>query len=329
MTRRVDVHAHYFPEPYVEAMTAREEPPKLVWQDGALILDFGPGGTFPLHPEMTDLEMQVAAMDDAGVDQAILSIIPPAVDGLEAADARVLAAASNDVLSEVSKGNHGRFRAVAMLPAVDPDAAAAELQRAVGLGLRGGVLLTNVRGARLDDERFRPIFEAAADLDVPIVLHPTTPAIPDPFLGFALMTIAGFIMETTVCALRLVFTGLYERHPDFKLLVPHVGASIPYLLGRIEYEAERYGVVADTLSEPLDDHLRRLYLDSVCAWPPALKLALDAFGTDRVLLGTDVPFWAREKNVDALDDVGLDAADLEKVSAGNADAFFGTTGTAA
>src|SRR5205085_2229290 len=91
---------------------------------------------------------------------------------------------------------------------VDPERAADELRRAVSLGLRGGVLMTNVRGARLDEDRFRPIFESAAELDVPIVLHPTPPAQPAPFVGYALMTIVGFIAETTVCTLRLVLSGL-------------------------------------------------------------------------------------------------------------------------
>jgi predicted TIM-barrel fold metal-dependent hydrolase len=211
---------------------------------------------------------------------------------------------------------------VATLPAVDPDGAAEELVRAVGRGLRGGVLLTNVRGARLDEEPFRPIFAAAAELDVPIMLHPTTPADPTPFVELGLMTMVGFITETTVCVLRLVLTGLYERHPDLKLLVPHVGAAIPYLLGRIEYEAERYGVGADVLSEPVGAHLRRIYVDSVSAWPPAIELAAGALGSDRVLFGTDAPFWERERNVEAIESAGLgDGA--EQVWSGNAEALFG------
>jgi predicted TIM-barrel fold metal-dependent hydrolase len=323
MSRRIDVHVHYLPEPYVEALAARGEPPRLVRQDGALLLDFGGGGAFPLEAEMTDLELHRRGMERAGIDQAVLSISPPAVDGLEPAEARAVAAASNDALADLSRGHDGRFLAMATLPAVDPEAAAAELRRAAGLGLRAGVLLTNVRGARLDEERFRAIFESAAELDLPLVLHPTTPAHPDPFVEFGLMTTVGFIMETTVCVLRLVLSGLYERHPGFKLLVPHVGAVIPYLLGRIEYEMERYGVGAGVLSEPVGEQLRRLYLDSVSAWPPAIRLAVDAFGAERVLFGSDAPFWEREKNVNAIDGVGLEPADAERVCAGNAEALFG------
>jgi aminocarboxymuconate-semialdehyde decarboxylase len=321
MARWVDVHVHHLPPPYVEALEARSDPPRLTRRDGGLLLDFGDGGAFPLDPAMTDLELQREGMERAGVDQAVLSIIPPAVDGLDAADARAVAVASNDALASLSQDHDGRFRAVATLPAVDPEAAAAELHRAVGIGLRGGVLLTNVRGARLDEEPFRDVFEEAAKLDVPIVLHPTTPAQPGPFVEYGLMTTVGFIVETTVCVLRLVLSGLYERHPDFKLLVPHVGAAIPFLMGRIEYEAERNR--AGQLSAPLGEQLRRLYLDSVSAWPGAIRLAVDAFGADHVLFGTDAPFWERERNVRALEDVGLEDGGLEKVSSGNAQALFG------
>jgi aminocarboxymuconate-semialdehyde decarboxylase len=323
MARWVDVHAHYLPPPYVDALTARSDAPRLVPDGERLLLDFGGGGVFPLQPEMTDLRRQLAGMDSCGVDQAVLSIIPPAVDGLDPADARAVASASNDALAELADAHDARFLALATLPALDPDAAAEELARSVAAGLRGGVLLTNVRGARLDEERFRPIFEAAAQLEVPIVLHPTTPANPEPFVDFGLMTTVGFIMETTVSVLRLVLSGLYERHRELKLLVPHVGAVIPYLFGRIGYEIERYGVGAESLSEPVGEALRRLYLDSVSVWPPAIRLAIDIFGPDHVMFGTDIPFWERQKSVDALEQAGLTAADLEKVSGGNADALFG------
>jgi predicted TIM-barrel fold metal-dependent hydrolase len=324
MARRVDVHVHHLPPPYVEALGARSEPPRLVSRDGDWHLDFGAGGSFPLGRSMTDLSLQEQAMAAAGIDQAILSIIPPAVDGLAPADAKAVATASNDALAELSSNHAGRFRALATLPAVDPDAAAAELRRAAGLGLRGGVLLTNVRGARLDEERFRQIFETACELDVPIVLHPTTPSHPEPFVEYGLMTTVGFIVETTLCVLRLVFSGLFERTPELRLVVPHVGAAIPYLLGRIEYEAERYQTGAQTLTAPVGEHLRRLYLDSVSGWPPAIRLALDAFGEDHILFGTDAPFWERERGIDAIEQTHLEADQLEKVLSGNAQRLFGS-----
>ncbi len=322
MARLIDVHAHYLPPPYVEALLGRDEAPRITRRDGVLYLDFGAGGAFPVDPAMTDLALHEQGMAEFGVDHEVFAIPPPAVDWIKPADAAAIATASNDALAEMSRGHGGRFSAVAILPAADPERAAAELERAVALGLRGGALLSNVEGARLDEERFRPIFDCAATLDVPIVLHPTAPAQPEPFLGYALMTTVGFIAETTVCTLRLVLSGLFERYPEFKLLVPHIGAAIPYLVGRIAYEAERYGTDAK-LSVPVAEQLSRLQLDSVSVYPPAMKLALDLVGPERFLFGTDEPFWEREKSVNALDDLGLDAGPLAAVSAGNAERLFG------
>lgn len=322
MARLIDVHAHYLPPPYVEALLGRDEPPRITRQDGVMYLDFGAGGTFPVDPAMTDLELHAHGMAEFGVDHEVFAIPPPAVDWLRSAEAAAIATASNDALAEMSRGHDRRFSAVAILPAADPERAAGELERAVGLGLRGGALLTNVEAARPDEDRFRPIFDCAAALDVPIVLHPTAPAQPEPFLGYALMTTVGFIAETTVCTLRLVLSGLFERYPEFKLLVPHIGAAIPYLVGRIAYEAERYGTDAK-LSAPVAEQLSRLHLDSVSVYPPAMKLALDLVGPDRFLFGTDEPFWERGKSVEALADLGLDAGPLASVSAGNAERLFG------
>jgi predicted TIM-barrel fold metal-dependent hydrolase len=285
----------------------------------------GAAGAFPLHPEMVDLDQQIEAMESAGVDQAVLSIIPPAADGFEVEAAKAIAAASNDAMAEIAQSNPGRFAALAILPTKDPDAAAEELRRAVGIGLRGGVLLTHVEGVRLDHERFRPIFESAAELDVPIVLHPTTPVHPDPYVDYALMTTVGFVVETTLCVLRLVFGGLYERHPDFKMLAPHVGAAVPYLLGRIDYEASRYPGAAGVVTGPPSEHLRRVFLDSVSAWPPAVQLVVDVFGADHVLFATDAPFWDRVRNVDAVEATRLEGEDLQRVLSGNADRLFALT----
>ena len=148
MGRRVDVHVHYLPPPYIEALTARGDAPRIERNDGQLTLDLGPGGSFPLQAEMIDLERHREGMAEAGVDMAILSIIPPAVDGFDPADAVAVARASNDALADVSSAQPTTFAAAATLPAVDPEKAADELRRGVGLGLRGGVLLTHVDVSR-------------------------------------------------------------------------------------------------------------------------------------------------------------------------------------
>jgi predicted TIM-barrel fold metal-dependent hydrolase len=320
MPKKVDAHAHFLPPPYVEALLGRSAAPRMFRDGEELILDFGAGGQFPLHSEIVDLERHLEGMSAGGVDAEVLTLIPPGVEGLEPSEAREVAAAANDWLADLCASRPEQLRAVAVLPASQPEAAAEELRRSASRGLVGGSLLTNVAGARLDEDRFLLILDAAAELDVPIVLHPAPPQVPDPFVELGLMTTVGFPVETTVAVVRLVLKGLFDRHPGFKLLAPHVGATIPFLLGRIDYEWERYRM--GSISEPPSEHLRRVYLDSVAPAPGPIRLATELWGEERVLFGTDTPFWDRSRCMQALEQCSLDEAAREKIYGVNAERLF-------
>ena len=244
-------------------------------------------------------------MDANGIDISVPSVPPPGVDGLEPRTRSRSRAPRNDELASLGE----RLRAVALLPLQAPDAAAQELGRAVGIGLRGGLVFSNVGGQRLDEPQFRPVFEAAAALRRATRPPPATPAGAEAATGYALPTTLGFLIETTVCALRLVLDGIFERHPELMLVVPHVGSVIPFILGRIDYEAALLPGAAGALDEPPSEHLRRLHVDSVCAWPPALRLALDVFGPGRVLFGSDEPYWRADDAVSTVDGAVLDSRD--------------------
>jgi predicted TIM-barrel fold metal-dependent hydrolase len=320
--RIVDVHAHYLPEALVEAFGRRTEIPRLVLHGGEQLVDMGAGLAYPLFAPMVDTERQLELMDAHGIAISVLSVTPPGVDDLALSEAAAVARAANDELADVCGRSAGRLVGLAVLPTLSPATAAKELERAVALGLRGAVLYSNAGGRRPDEKAFRPIFTAAAELDVPLVLHPTMPVGPETLAGYALTTTIGFLVETTLCALRLVLDGLYARHPAFVLVVPHVGAVIPYILGRIDYEAALIPGGAGKLDGPPSEHLRCLHLDSVCAWPPALRLALEVFGPERILFGSDVPFWRIEDGLRALDELDLDEGEAELVCHANAERLF-------
>jgi predicted TIM-barrel fold metal-dependent hydrolase len=240
------------------------------------------------------------------------------VDGLPVADAIAVARACNDELAALGD----RLPALALLPAEDGEAAAAELGHAVAAGLRGGVLYSNVRGRRLDEEQFAPIFGAAAALDVPLVMHPTTPARLDTS-GYALPTTLGFPFETTLTTLRLVLGGLYDRHPELKLLVPHGGSLLPFILGRIDTEAAHVPGGAGVLEVAPSEHVRRLYVDTAGVWPSALRLVLEVFGSEHVLFATDVPYWRAEDALASVASLELADDDLTAIAHANAERLFG------
>jgi uncharacterized protein len=320
--RRIDAHAHYLPQALIHALEQRAAPPRLLSADGGRLVDCGEGLVYPLFEELTDPGRQLERMNRVGIETAVLSAIPPGVDGL-GRDAASVARACNDELAALVGDSDGRFAALAMLPASSPDAAAQELGRAASLGLSGAQLLSNVEGEPLDHPRFEPIFDQAEVSGLPLVLHPNRPMARAGVEEFGLLTTLGFLFDTTTCAVRLVLAGLYERHPDLELLLPHVGSMIPYQLARFDHELALMEPADVHLSTPPSEHLKRLYLDSVCVWPPALALALQVFGEERVLFGSDEPFWRADQAVATVDQLALASEAAEKVFCGNAERLFG------
>lgn len=319
----VDVHTHFLPASLADALERRSDFPRLERRGGAGYIHYGAGAGHALLPEMERLEVRLRDMERQGIETAILGVNVPGVDGFAAADAVAAAREANDELVDIVRSHDGRLAALAVLPAGDPAAAAAELERAVAAGLCGASLFSNVRGRPLDAPGMEAIFDAAARLDVPILLHPTFPLSAASVDAYALVPTLGFLFDTTTAVLRLVLAGLYERHPGLKLIVPHTASLVPWLAGRIDYEAERMPNGMGVLTVPPSEHLRLLYADIVCDWPPAVRMLVEFLGAERVMFGSDYPFWDPARSVRALDAASLPSADAERVRASTARALFG------
>jgi aminocarboxymuconate-semialdehyde decarboxylase len=103
----------------------------------------------------------------------------------------------------------------------------------------------------------------------------------------------GAVFEDTIAALRYVLSGMAERYPNIRMIVPHLGGTLPFLIERLEIYVEgerRRGAIP--FAGPVRDHLRRLWYDTVNLHPPALRCAVESLGADRLVLGTDFPFMA-------------------------------------
>jgi len=195
----------------------------------------------------------------------------------------------------------------------------AELERAMANGLRGALIYSNVAGRSLDEPEFRPLFDATERLGAPIFLHPTYPLSAPGLDVHALIPVLGFLFDTTTATMRLILDGLFDRNPDLKLILGHVGSVIPYILGRIDYESSRIPGGLGALDGMPSEHIRRLHVDTVSAWPPAIELVIEYLGADRVLYATDHPFWDPARTRDALAEVELSSQDREAIETGNAE----------
>ncbi len=309
----IDMHCHYLPQALLRGLKRRGSAPCVTDRDGRTVIDYGPRSVVPLTSEFTDPEIILREMDESGVGHSVLSVTIPGVDWFEAGDASALADECNQETADLCRAHPERLSGLATVPLQFPDEAADVLRRAMEMGLKGAMIYSNVAGGHLDDPARRQFFDAAAELDAPILLHPTYPLCAPNVAVHGMIEIAGFLFDTTTAALRLIFDGLYERHPDFKFIVPHAGSLIPYFVGRIDYFGELRPGSTGQLSAPAGDHIRKLYVDTVCNWAPALELALDFFGIDKVMLGSDRPFWRVSDAAKVLDELQLDPAERAKI----------------
>ena len=326
--RRIDVHTHYMAQPLAAALEARSETPRISHRNGKRAIEYGPNNGHDLLPAMVDLDAQLHDMDAAGIDFAILSVQVPGVDWFPAADGVAVARDVNDELADLTRSHPDRLAALALLPMQSPDEAAMELERAVAAGLKGGVVFSNVAGRDLDQAGIEPVVDAAAALDVPLMIHPTYPMSAAATDAYALIPTIGFLVDTSMAALRLIFGGLYERHGDFKLYLCHAGSLLPQLAGRIDYEATRFPGGTGKLQALPSERLAQLYTDTVCVWPPALRSTLALVGEEHVMFGSDYPFWEARASIDAVSRAELAPETRDAVEAGNAARLFGLVGAA-
>jgi 2,3-dihydroxybenzoate decarboxylase len=238
---------------------------------------------------------RIKDMDEAGIDIAVLSENNPAAHNLDPATSVELARASNDFLYEQIKANPARFKGFAALPLPDPKAAADELERAVTkLGLLGAMIMGTTQGNFVDDKKYRPVFERASKLDVPVYIHPSPvkPAIVEAFFkdhasGFQGSPL-GFGFETLTHTFRLITSGLFDEYPNLKIIVGHLGETAPFTLWRTEHNLEKVLKLPKSFGDYYKTHF---WLTTSGAFSnSALACAIAEMGVERIMFAVDWPY---------------------------------------
>jgi 2,3-dihydroxybenzoate decarboxylase len=239
-------------------------------------------------------DTRLKAMDSAGIARAVLSISGPGVQvERDAATARRRAAEANDFLAGEVVKRPDRYSGFGHLPMQDARAAADELERCVrDLKFCGAMINGHTNGEYLDHPSLHPFWERAEALGATVYIHPTDPVSPSPALagvdGLRRATWEwGF--ETGSHALRLVFSGLFDRFPRAKVALGHLGETLPYLLWRFDSRAALYGV---KLGKKPSDYIKQNFVVTTSGMSSAepLNCALAALGNDRVMFAADYPF---------------------------------------
>ena len=298
-----------------------------------------------IMPALFDLEARFRAMDAAGAGYVqILTTANPPVENIAGPEAALdLARVANDEMAELVARHPDRFiAAAACIPMNDIEAAQRELERAVRqLGFRGVQIYTDCRGVPLDDPRFMPLFDQAVALDVPLLLHPVRgadrPDYPtEDSSRFDTWRAIGWLYDTVAAMARLVFSGLFDRHPDVRIVTHHLGGFAPYAAGRLQEGYDKLLKAAKARNEQIPlkkhpfDYFRQFYADTITIGSvPALRCGVDFFGADRLMFATDMPFdtvggvYYVKAAVEAMGALDVPAVDKVKIYESNAQRVFG------
>lgn len=325
--RRIDIHAHYYPERFIDLMeTEGCRCGACVRRDArGPVIDAGPLHAGPLARRFIDLDLRIADMDAQGVDMQALSLTQPMVYWADAPLARRLSAVFNDELVAAHARHPTRLVGLAMLPVHHADEALAELERVrQAPGIRGIYMGTAIGDMDLSDERLFPVFAAIEDSGLPIFLHPLKVlGMEDRLKPYFLANLLGNPFDTAVAAAKLMAGGVLDRFPRLTFVLPHGGGALPFLIGRLQHGWRVRPELAHMASGP-ESYLKRFFYDTITHSDAALAYLIDLVGPDRVLLGSDYCFdMGLERPVEAVGRQETLAPDQrEQILGGNAAALL-------
>ncbi|MBF6569879.1 MAG: amidohydrolase [Candidatus Binataceae bacterium] len=277
------------------------------------------GLTLPMTPPMFDMDRKLADLDNLGIDVAVLSLGAPGPELIGGKRGDQIAREHNDLLAEIIAARPDRFWGYATLGFGDIEVSLRELDRCMGqLKFRGLQLFSNIRGKPLDAEEFRPVFARMAELGRPIFIHPTVPLNRNYLADLIPVPALGFIVDTTLAAMRLALSGRLTEFSTAPVIIPHVGGAIPYLMPRLAGSMMTHHRGEDPTSI-----LKALYMDTVVHRVEPLRWCYETMGADHILFGTDHPYgqWAR-RTIEALDQLQCSGEDKDKICYANAERLF-------
>ncbi|MDN3310211.1 amidohydrolase family protein [Microbacterium oryzae] len=279
------------------------------------LLDLGPG--------------RIAAMDAAGIDVQVLSVSAPGVQHLRPEVATPLARLANDRVHELLSAHPTRFAGMATLPMQSPADAAAEVMRAVDeLGLSGVLVNSHTEGRYLDDPRFEPVLEAIVNADVPLYLHPREPSETLAGAGIPGFTVGwAYAVEVGTHVLRMISAGVFDRFPDLRIILGHLGESLPLLLDRIDdrYRFELTAVGGAPLERTPSSYFREhvWVTTSGMNFAAPVRAVVDILGPERVLFAADHPMEDQAAAAAAFRALDLNPHERTLISHENAERVFG------
>jgi predicted TIM-barrel fold metal-dependent hydrolase len=289
MSDVVDLHVHYYTDDYVNAILSADTISTYRRQDGRLVAKWRSGVALTVVDPHPGPEERVEMMDQLGIATQVLSVPSPNAYFLEPEPAERLARLTNEAFAEIARSHPGRFEALAMLPLHDVDRSLGVLEWCLDdLDMKGTMILSNVNGTPLDDASLEPFWEAANDLELLVYVHPTVPDAPHHDEN-ALAIAVGFFAETTLSVARLSYSGVFERYPNIRWVFSHLGGNLPIILPRLDSYWRQFEDCRERAPKPPSEYARSVVFDTASKHGPGIQCAIDTFGEDRLVFGSDYP----------------------------------------
>jgi predicted TIM-barrel fold metal-dependent hydrolase len=323
---RIDIHTHFQSLAYVEHLHNRSSLPRAVLDGDMRVIQCGSGVNVPALPMMLDMDVKLHEMDALGIDLAVLSHgIPLGPDALGGAEADDWAAWINDDLARRIACHPDRFFGFGTIGFGDLERSIAEVDRCIHeLGFKGMQMFSNIHGRPLDSPDVLTVVRHLGALGVPIHLHPAVPLNRSALETASLHLPLGFPFDTSLNTMRLIRAGVFDEVPDLRLIVAHIGGVIPYLKARIVTYSTPSPLIADApdLTQPIQQYLDRLFVDTVCYDVAALECCYRSLGANQMLYGTDHPFGAYGVAAELIEELSCSATERALIYSGNAERLF-------
>jgi aminocarboxymuconate-semialdehyde decarboxylase len=319
----IDSHFHWWPRSIFDKLCRRKDYPRArVNRRGGYdyMRRADSGQHLNSWAEWFDLDKQFEYMDGLGHQVDVVCSIGPfsvSFSDMPGEEGRDYALMWNEEMAGAQRKYPGRLWASAAVPLQDTRVAIEVVDDAVNrLGLVGVNLPGSVGAdARIDAERLEPFYAHVEKLGLPVFLHPTDVIFQDVLEGYdgALHLSLGRVIEVSVAAMRLILSGVMERHPNLKVVLTHTGGSLPYQAGRMDKNSK-----AAKLPRPVTTYMQRMFTDTVSPHSAGMKFAIDYYGIHHVMYGTDYPCWDPAACLKLLGEIELSDVDKHKLFYANA-----------
>ena len=282
-----------------------------------------------ISDRLLDLDGErLTIMDQSHIDMAVLAMTSTGVQQFEVDEAARIAENGNDLLAEAIKRHPTRFAGLATIPVQDPKRAVKEMERAITkLRLNGVMINSHTNGEYLDEDKYWPILEAAAGLDATVYIHPRapSPAMREPYRRYRLEhAIWGYAVEVGLHTVKLLMSGVFDKYPNLRIVIGHMGENVPYALYRMDWMHGRFASDRPKLKLTPSEYFKRNFTITTSGvnWLQALEFCIKVLGADNIMWAVDYPYQETVEATQWLNDAPLSDDDKAKIFHRNAERLF-------